>query len=156
MRFGYLHYKRFYLIALLWVVISVLFKYKELFTLNQSYKWHVLVFLIIQLLVIPICFVLLGLYLKNISISTESSGIIFSSFFKKISSSWNEIIIVERYGPRVKVKTLSGTFTYHPMIGMDSKEIRNADNVFKRCNLLQEIHSKAIKAEFNNFPENTF
>jgi len=157
MSYYYMNYKRLFYLSFIWLIVSIVLRYKELSVFfNGKYTYLTIIALLIHFVVTPACFVVTGFYLKSISIKTDSAVIVYKSYFKTLSSSWNDIQIVERYGSRVKITTVSGTFTYQSKIGMDPKELRTADNIFKCSRLLQEIHTNATKAEFRNFPENTF
>lgn len=100
-------------------------------------------------------------YIKIFSITTNEEGLIFQSLFKKVYLDWDEIKIVEKIGWNIRILSSDKKLTVSPSIKSvefksGKKHYNKTENIFRKCELLQEIYLKAKNAKFKNFPEGTF
>lgn len=159
MHYLYVHYRRYYYLAIGWFCIYVLFRYEEIFlSLKGSVDSQIIILLIFQLIVVPLSFILIGFYIKSVEIRTSDSELEFKSYFKKINMQWDDIQSVNREGWRIKIKSDKSSFSISPSIRRSKSKIKLPikGNIFKECELLKEIYLKATKAHNKGFPEGTF
>ena len=73
-------------------------------------------------------------------------------------SGWTSIIVVKRYGGKIKVQGKNKAFSFSPLIthSLSRSEFNYKENIYKQSSLLKEIFLKVKNVPFKNFPEGTF
>lgn len=159
MVYNYPQHKSYFYLATGWSSLFIIYNYKNIDKVFAGNANKTLIcLLLLQIVFIPIVFLLMGFYFKNIRITTDVLRIDFYSPFKKINIKWDEINVVERIGRGIKITANSKFFLFRPIISPNNTAIiiKSKENSFKRCDLLREVFLKAKNAEFKGFPEDTF